>query len=125
MAHPDQKRQGNEKGQREHAGKSSAASDAGIQSHSQGARGPGPTLGTGPTPTSGAGPEAASGADGSADEARRRNSPGKDGTSPAVPPGNARDLEGRGSMSDRGLEVSGGRDRPAAAGAGRKAGKRS
>jgi hypothetical protein len=117
MAHPDQKRQGNEKGQREHAGKSSAASDAGIQSHSQGARGPGPTLGTGP--------EAASGADGSADEARRRNSPGKDGTSPAVPPGNARDLEGRGSMSDRGLEVSGGRDRPAAAGAGRKAGKRS
>ena len=42
MAPPDKKRQGSEKGQGEHPGRTSEASDAGMQTHSQGARGEGP-----------------------------------------------------------------------------------
>jgi len=43
MAHPDPTRQGSEKGQRDHAGRTSEASDAGMQSGGQGANTQGPT----------------------------------------------------------------------------------
>jgi len=85
MAPPDKKRQGSEKGQREHAGRISEAADTGIQSKSQGARGHTTPVGQ----AGGAAPQP-------------RDVPG------GVPSGNTRDLEGRGSMADRGLEVSGG-----------------
>jgi hypothetical protein len=49
MAHPDPQRQGSEKGQREHAGPTSARSDAGLQSHSQNAHGAGPQPAADPT----------------------------------------------------------------------------
>lgn len=39
MAHPDETRQGSEKGQREHAGRISEASDAGMQGKRQGIQG--------------------------------------------------------------------------------------
>ena len=39
MAHPDKRRGGSEKGQREHAGKTSEASDVGMQRGSQGTAG--------------------------------------------------------------------------------------
>ena len=63
MAHPDPKRGGSEKGQREHAGKDSEATDAGVQSHSQGARGAGPIPGQGGSGTDLSGPAARTGAD--------------------------------------------------------------
>ena len=43
MAHPDPQRQGSEKGQRDHAGRTSEASDAGMQSGGQGANTQGAT----------------------------------------------------------------------------------
>lgn len=39
MAHPDKTRAGSEKGQRPHAGTTTAASDAGLKTRSQGGRG--------------------------------------------------------------------------------------
>ena len=39
MAHPDETRGGSEKGQREHAGRTSEASDAGMKRKSQGTPG--------------------------------------------------------------------------------------
>jgi hypothetical protein len=44
MAHPDSTRAGSEQGQRQHSGPTTEASDAGMQTHSQGASGKGPTL---------------------------------------------------------------------------------
>ena len=84
MAHPDERRQGSEKGQREHAGRTSEASDAGMQTKSQGATGKGPTPSQG-TPVQG------------------RQTPDR----ADAPEGEARELEGRPAMADRGLEVSG------------------
>jgi len=46
MAHPDPNRQGSEKGQREHAGSTSEASDVGVQNKSQGIAGGRATQGT-------------------------------------------------------------------------------
>jgi hypothetical protein len=87
MAHPDERRQGSEKGQREHAGRTSEASDAGMQTKSQGATGKGPTPSAG-TPVQGG--------------------PGQDRPDRSdAPEGEARELEGRPAMADRGLEASG------------------
>jgi hypothetical protein len=83
MAHPDPRRQGSEKGQREHAGRTGEASDAGMQTHSQGARGKGPTP---------------------ASDTRTDNRPS--GRPEDAPAGEAREQEGRPAMADRGLEAS-------------------
>src|SRR5688500_12665684 len=90
MAHPDKKRQGSEKAQREHSGPTTERSDAGLQTHSRGARGKGPTPSDGDL--------APHGADRAA------------GTAPDpsdASEGEARELGGRGAMADRGLERSG------------------
>ena len=101
MAPPDKKRQGSEKGQREHSGPTTEKSDAGMQTHSQGARG-------GPAQPS----EAPTGAPdaGLADPAERAEQGKAQRQSPpgGAASGQARDLEGRGAMAERGLEATGG-----------------
>lgn len=120
MAHPDRKRQGSEKGQREHAGTTSEKSDAGMQSKSQGATGRGVQVsrpdGQGEDVRGQAAPGERADAGGPvADTGHDRDAGagaagGRHSSAPAVSPasGQARDLEGRGAMADRGLDVSGG-----------------
>lgn len=97
-----------------------------MQTHSQDARDPGPVLSDGPagtekadggaTEASSDGQRAAVDPANAADQAS--NTGGGPGADVVVPPGNARDLEGRGSIVDRGLPVSANPDVAAAAPAG-------
>jgi hypothetical protein len=109
MAPPDKKRQGSEKGQREHAGRTSEASDAGMQTRSQGARGEGPVESddarASDTQRSLVSPVERSDADGPVVDRDMDRATGE-GEAPA---GEAREREGRSSMSDRGMEQSGDR----------------
>lgn len=62
MAHPDPRRGGPEKGQRQHAGRTSEHSDAGMKNKSQGIAAKGPSPGSGPEAgNAGSGPSASGG----------------------------------------------------------------
>jgi hypothetical protein len=108
MAHPDKTRQGSEKGQREHAGRTSARSDAGLQTKSQGARGEGPVESDGAVAheadASLNAPDAPSDAFGPVVGRGMDRAAGDDGSAPT---GEARETEGREAMSDRGLPRTG------------------
>lgn len=117
MAHPDPKRSGSEKGQREHAGPESEATDAGLKTHSQGARGAGPNVIPDSDPSKPRPEAAGDNARGDLDDRRRG----------IVAPGERSDAEGpvRGGMDrDSGAGAAAGHDaggasRRPAAGSGR------
>lgn len=106
MAHPDPQRSGSEKGQREHTGPNSEATDAGVQRHAQNLHGGGPTPGQGGGGGGGDRADARSAADTRVGDIDER--PG------LVAPGERADLDGplpdRGLDRDSGAGAAGGRD---------------